>query len=307
MLACGIGEVLWDVFPDHEKFGGAALNFCANLQRLGDQTTLLSAVGKDERGQMAMGKMRSLGLSTNGVEEVEALATGIAAVAIASNGEPTFTIRRPAAFDAISTSIDSATAAQLKADGVKWIYYGTLLQTKPEIEQFTRDLVRHLFPVRAFYDINLRSGHWNLPLVKRLSELASVVKLNETEAQTLFALTQQGETEFSIEGFCQIWASTFDVDVICVTLGPEGCMIYDKGATYRVAGYAVEVCDTVGSGDAFAATFLHGYDRGWPISQAADFANALGALVASRAGATPDWTINEIVAMTLASKVARAM
>lgn len=75
-------------------------------------------------------------------------------------------------------------------------------------------------------------------------------------------------------------------------------MIYDKGSIYRVPGYAVEVCDTVGSGDAFAAAFLHGYDRGWPIVEAADFANALGALVASRAGATPDWTVNEVLAMT---------
>jgi fructokinase len=302
MLVCGIGEVLWDVFPDHEKFGGAALNFCANLQRLGDQATLLSAVGKDEHGRMALEKMHSLGLSTNGVEEVEALPTGVATVGIATSGEPTFVIHRPAAFDAISISIDSATTGKLKADGVKWIYYGTLLQTKPEIEHYTEDLARYLFPARGFYDINLRSGHWNLPLVKRLSELASVVKLNENEAQTLFALTQCGDTEFSLEGFCQMWASTFDVDVICVTLGPEGCMIYDKGSTYRVAGYAVEVCDTVGSGDAFAAAFLHGYDRGWPVSQTADFANALGALVASRAGATPDWTINEVVAMTQASK-----
>jgi len=302
MLACGIGEVLWDSFPDHETFGGAALNFCANLQRLGDQATLLSAVGKDEHGRMALDKMRSLGLSTKGVEEVDALATGIATVGVAPNGEPTFVIHRPAAFDAISTSVDSPTATQLRADGVNWIYYGTLLQTKPEIERFTRDLARCLFPARAFYDINLRSGHWNLPLVKRLSELASVVKLNETEAEMLFALTQKGNTEFSLEGFCQQWASTYDVDAICVTLGPAGCMIYDKGSTYRVAGYAVEVCDTVGSGDAFAAAFLHGYDRGWPTSQTADFANALGALVASRPGATPDWTINEVMAMTQASK-----
>jgi fructokinase len=306
MLVCGVGEVLWDIFADQEKFGGAPLNFCANLQRLGDQATLLSAVGKDERGRMALERMRSLGLATNGVKEVEGLPTGIATVGTTTNGEPTFVIQRPAAFDAISTSFDSTTLAQLKADGVEWIYFGTLLQTKPEIERFTADLARHLLPARGFYDINLRSGHWNLPLVQRLSQLASIVKLNESEAQTLFALTWPGDTEFSLEGFCQMWASMFDVDVICVTLGPEGCMIYDKGSTYRVAGYAIDVCDTVGSGDAFAAAFLHGHDRGWPISQIADFANALGALVASRAGATPDWTINEVVAMTQVSKLARS-
>jgi fructokinase len=104
--------------------------------------------------------------------------------------------------------------------------------------------------------------------------------------------------EFSLEEFCRIWASAYGIDVICITLGPAGCMIYDRGAIYRVGGYEVTVRDTVGSGDAFAAAFLHGYDHGWPIRQTAHFANALGALVASRAGATPDWTIAEVLAMT---------
>jgi fructokinase len=298
MLACGIGEVLWDIFSDHEQFGGAALNFCVNLQRLGDEAVLLSAVGNDEHGRIALERMRSVGLTTRGIEAIDGLATGTATVGTADNGEPTFVIHRPAAFDALSTSINSPTVTQLKDGGVQWIYFGTLLQTVPKIEQFTGELADYLLPARAFYDINLRPGQWNLPLVKRLSQLASVVKLNEGEAQTLFELTQSGDTEFSLEGFCQMWASTFDIDVICVTLGSAGCLIYDKGFTHRVGGYAVEVCDTVGSGDAFAAAFLHGYDRGWPISEIAAFANALGALVASRPGATPEWTVDEVLAIT---------
>ena len=130
--------------------------------------------------------------------------------------------------------------------------------------------------------------------MQRLSHFASILKLNETEAKTLFDLTRTGDAAFSLEEFCRMWALTYGVDVICVTLGPVGCMVYDRGAIYKVPGYEVAVCDTVGSGDAFAAAFLHGYDRGWPMLQTARFANALGALVASRARATPDWTINEV-------------
>ena len=51
----------------------------------------------------------------------------------------------------------------------------------------------------------------------------------------------------------------------------------------------MKVVDTVGSGDAFAAGFLHGYDLKWTTARTATLANALGALVASRAGATPAW------------------
>ena len=296
MLVCSVGEVLWDVFSDKERFGGAALNFCAHLQRLGHRSILLSAVGKDERGRMALEQMRSLGLSTEGVQEVAELPTGIATISMGLDGEPTFVIPRPAAFDAIS--VDAATLATIKAAGVDWLYFGTLLQTKPEIERLTTGLAQQFHPARCFYDMNLRTGQWNLPLVQRLSSLASIVKLNEGEARTLFGLTTMSSKEFSLGEFCRLWASTYRIDVMCVTLGPAGCMIYDRGAIYRVAAYEVTVRDTVGSGDAFAAAFLHGYDRGWPIRQTAHFANALGALVASRAGATPDWSVAEVLAMT---------
>jgi fructokinase len=54
----------------------------------------------------------------------------------------------------------------------------------------------------------------------------------------------------------------------------------------------------VGSGDAFAAAFVHGLSMGWPLAQVADLANRVGALVASRPGAVPPWTIEECQALT---------
>jgi fructokinase len=62
-------------------------------------------------------------------------------------------------------------------------------------------------------------------------------------------------------------------------------------------GYSVKVADTVGSGDAFAAAFLHGLGSGWPAGRIADFANRVGALTASRPGAVPDWTLAEANAL----------
>jgi fructokinase len=66
-------------------------------------------------------------------------------------------------------------------------------------------------------------------------------------------------------------------------------------------GFPVAVADTVGAGDAFAAAFLHGLQLGWPIERITRFANALGALVASRPGATPAWTPDDV--QTTASAV----
>ncbi|MFP5231471.1 MAG: carbohydrate kinase family protein [Acidobacteriota bacterium] len=296
MLVCGVGEVLWDIFPDKETFGGAALNFCANLQRLGDAATLVSAVGNDRLGHLALERMHLLGLDTMAVQRVEDLPTGTAAISTGPDGEPAFSIPRPAAFDAISP--DPSTVALLVAAAPRWLYFGTLLQTNPCMERFTTELACKLRPAGTFYDMNLRPGHWNLPLVQRLSQLSTIVKMNEAEARMLHAHTQSGHRAFSLDAFCRIWASTYDVEIICITLGGSGCLIYAQEDVLLVPGFKVTVCDTVGSGDAFASAFLHGYSSGWTIAQTARFANALGAIVASRAGATPDWTMDEIAAIT---------
>jgi len=51
----------------------------------------------------------------------------------------------------------------------------------------------------------------------------------------------------------------------------------------------------VGAGDAFAAAFMHGLSLNRPLREIAAFANRVGALVASRHGAIPDWTLEEAV------------
>jgi fructokinase len=141
--------------------------------------------------------------------------------------------------------------------------------------------------------MNLRTGNWNLPLVLRLCGQATVLKLNEAEARTLSDLTGLANEGFSLEEFCKEWADRYSLEAVCVTLGSAGCFVYQGSVSCAVAGYEVAVRDTVGAGDAFAAAFLHGYHRKWSLRRTASFANALGSLVASRAGATPVWTLEE--------------
>lgn len=78
-----------------------------------------------------------------------------------------------------------------------------------------------------------------------------------------------------------------------MTLGERGCAILNRGAYCESPGYRVQVADSVGAGDAFAAALFHGLGRRWDTRRLGCFANAVGALVASRPGATPDWNIEE--------------
>ena len=294
MQIVSIGEVLWDVFGEKEFLGGAPLNFSAHLHRLDSSVTLLSAVGADARGNLTLKTMRNLGLTTEMVHTVAERPTGTAIIVTDSAGNASFTIDRPAAFDCLR--MDDALFERLDSLQPGWIYFGTLALTEECTEQILLQLLQHSPQAKRFYDMNLRTGHWNLPLVLRLSALATVLKLNDTEAEHLFTLTF-GTREFDLEEFCRHWSSTYNIETICVTLGSKGCAVFHAEALQAFAGVSIEVADTVGAGDAFAAAFLHGLDAGWPMARTAAFANALGALVASREGATPVWQIDECLSL----------
>ncbi len=290
MRIISLGEVLWDVFEEREFLGGAPLNFSANTQRLGNSVLLLTAVGDDERGSRAVAQMSTLGVSTEFVQIVTERPTGTAVVVTDHSGSASYVIERPAAFDCVR--IDHSLLSRLQQFDPEWIYFGTLTQTDSRSLDALTEIIRRSPGAKRFYDMNLRTGHWNFTLVEDLSRIATVLKLNDAEAELLFHQVS-GEEPFSLQAFCRYWSSKYGVKTICITLGGEGCAVFIDGTLRTFPGYTVKVVDTVGAGDAFAAAFLHGLHLGWPIERIAPFANALGALVASRAGATPAWTLDE--------------
>jgi len=94
-----IGEVLWDIFPDSRRLGGAPLNFAVNARRLGHEPLLVSAVGNDKLGEEAVARIAALGLDTQMVGVSNRRETGTARVEFGESEHPKFTIVRPAAYD----------------------------------------------------------------------------------------------------------------------------------------------------------------------------------------------------------------
>ncbi len=293
MHAIAVGEILWDLIGNSEYLGGAVLNFSVQLTRLGHGVSLVSAVGDDPRGRSALSKAHDLGLSTRFVGTVADQPTGIVTVTVDSAGQPSYVIHRPAAYD--FASLDEADFAELASPPPDWIAFGTLHSMHPKACQLLRTVIRCFPHARRFYDINLRCDSYTPELVKNLCELAHVVKLNDAEVAMVGQMF--GTRETTLEAFCRAYASRFEWQAVCVTRGSEGCALLLGGDYLEVTGYHVMVADTVGAGDAFAAALAHGIQSGWPAREVADFANRLGALVASRSGGVPAWTMNELRAL----------
>jgi fructokinase len=285
-----VGEILWDVFGEREFLGGAPLNFSVSAQRLGNSVALLSAVGADSRGSLALETMHQHGLTTDFVQTSATSPTGAAFVSTDQQGNASFVIDRPAAFDKVD--LNASLLSWISAFEPQWIYFGTLAQAFYGGEQRLAQILDTLPKSRRFYDINLRHDHWTLPLVKQLSGLATITKMNESEAQELWNQTN-GTGPYSLEDFCRFWAAAYGCELICITRGSEGCAVWQRDHLQFFPGFRVSVVDTVGAGDAFAAAFLHGLEQEWPVEKTASFANRIGGLVASRAGATPDWSLEE--------------
>jgi fructokinase len=294
MNILSIGEVLWDVFENTEHLGGAALNFAAHARILGHSVSFISAVGDDLRGQRVVEKMEAMGLPTRLLHQVKAHPTGIVTVNLDASGQPHFTIHRPAAYD--FPELSDADLHELISQQPDWIYFGTLFQISPQAKALTLKLIDAMPNARRFYDVNLRENSYNAALVSELMSHATTVKLNDQEVDTIRVMF--GWSYRSLEDFCRAVAKKFGWEAVCVTRGESGCALAVGDQYVEAKGYQVRVADTVGAGDAFAAAFVHGLGRGWGPLAIADFANRVGALVASRPGGTPQWTIEETAGLT---------
>jgi fructokinase len=285
-----VGEVLWDLFEHSTALGGAPLNFAAHAKRLGYNPVLISAVGADCLGKAALQEIAGLGLDTSFLQTTRRFPTGTARVELGPGDQTRFVIERPAAYDAISLREEQVTQIIQRAPAC--FYYGTLFASAPEGRVVLDKLMDALPAATRLYDLNLRPGNYSVRLVIEMLELADVVKLNEEELCIVSKFTRLPS---EIEAFCREGSKRHGWKAVCVTLGARGCAMLCGEEYVEALGHAVEVADPVGAGDAFAAAFLHGLVSHWPVARIAEFANRVGALVASRHGAIPDWTIQEAV------------
>jgi fructokinase len=286
----GIGELLWDLFPDGPRLGGAPFNVVANLRRLGHDAAFVTAVGDDDLGRDALASADELGVDATFVAVSLDLPTGTVRVTPDPVADHRFEIGSPAAYESVGDV--EALAARIEAWGPDALVFGTLAQRFEGVRALTGRIAAMGRVTHRLYDVNLRDGCWSPGLVLDRLPLATIVKANETEAATLASIVGCGVDPGDLGARL---AADHGVRMLCVSRGAAGAALWVDGSVLSVPGTPVEVADTVGAGDAFAAGLLHGVLTGLPPHHALAFADRLGAHVASRPGALPDWRVDEVV------------
>lgn len=287
MKLISVGEIIWDIYPDGAVIGGAPLNFCAHLSHLGDTAYLFSAVsGTDRYGKGAMEELARHGVRTDLIQKNDR-PTGSCLVTLDGYGVPCYEIAADCAHDHLTA--DEPTLDRIRSLGADVFSFNTLIQRNPDSRTaLCRILAACSFP-EIFCDINLRKDCYDRAAVLRCLENATCLKLSDSEAETLrrMELLSAGTLDAVPECLCRRYPN---IRYAVLTLGADGSAVFDAaaGRLFRSGKPPrVQVVSTVGAGDCYGATFLHGIHAGLSVGDAIAAATERSNLVVSHKEAVP--------------------
>lgn len=289
------GEVLWDVFPDEERIGGAPLNVASRLAGFGIQTEMISKVGTDEKAKELLAYLRSNNVEVRNITEDEEFPTGVVRVSLSASGSASYDIAYPSAWDKIETTpgmLEAVAAADM-------FIFGSLVCR----DEVSRKSLFELLPKAKYkvLDFNLRPPHYSKELLLQLITHADFIKLNDDELYEIAEMLGSGFN--SLEQNLHYIAEKSSAESICVTKGRHGAVLLRETKLYYNSGYKIKVKDTVGAGDSFLASLIAKLFQGSSPQEALDFACAVGALVAGQEGANPTLTDTAIKAFMLGDEL----
>ncbi len=286
----GIGEALFDLYPDgREVLGGAPLNFAVHANRLakqlGREASPVSRIGRDARGALLKTALTDLGVSHAHLQEDPEHPTGVVHISLAaSQQEPAYTIAADSAWDFIEPSEDlDALAARCEA-----VCFGTLAQRKDRAREVIEEFLARASKAIRLFDLNLRQDFYDRSVLRRGCALATALKLNERELEILadmLHLRGNRHGDFVLALF-----DRFPLEQVLLTRGSRGCILYTPKAkceVHNVSYPSQPGADSVGAGDGAAAGFIVGLLANLPEARIVELANHVGAFVSSQQGATP--------------------
>ncbi len=280
------GEILFDVFLEHKKIGGAPLNVASRLNSLGGEVAIISSIGNDENGKILVDYLKESGINTDAIQVNEMYPTGIVNVILNEKGNASYDINYPSSWDKIETTNQNIEMVK-NAD---FLVYGSLSSR----DFVSKNTLQTLLDVAKYkiFDVNLRSPHYAKKTIIDLMQTADFIKFNDDELNEI--CDDLNSNIKSLEQNIKFIAKETNTPTVCVTLGSHGAILFTNNTFYYNCGFKVNVVDTVGSGDSFLAALIIKLLNGEDPQYALNHACAIGAIVAQSEGANPVISPSEI-------------
>lgn len=276
----GIGEALWDVFPDGKRIGGAPANFAYHVSQFGLQSMVVSAVGKDALGDEIISIFKSKNL--NYIVPQISFLTGTVKVTIDAAGIPDYNITENVAWDNIPMSAELLSLAKDTCA----VCFGSLAQ-RNECSRRTINEFLNLLPSDAtlIFDINLRQNYYNKDIIEKSLNKCNILKINEDELAIVVKMF--GITGDNYASQCEELISKYSLDALILTCGENGSYVFADNFKSFIPTPKVQVADTVGAGDSFTAAFVSSLLQGKDLRTAHQIAVKVSAYVCTQTGAMP--------------------
>ena len=239
----GLGEILWDVFPERKVLGGAPANFAYHASQFGFNGYAVSAIGNDLLGKEILKSLEEKEL--NYLIEQTDFPTGTVKVQLDGRGIPTYEITENVAWD----NIPFTTRLENLAKNTTTVCFGSLAQ-RNEVSRATIHKFLDLMPADSLkvFDINLRLKYFSKDIITTSLNKASALKINDEE---IVKIAEIFELQGTDEELCQQLLDKYKLKFLILTKGTRGSYVLTPYEKSFLATPKVTIADTVGAGDSF--------------------------------------------------------
>ena len=275
-LQVGVG--LEDVESFGKFLGGSAANVAVAAARLGNRAALISGVGNDPFGRFVRRELERLGVDNRFIATHDAYPTPVTFCEIFPPDDfPLYFYRKPSAPDL------QITPAEIDADAVRSarLYWSTVTGLSEEPSRsayFAAWDIRGRAPLTVL-DLDYRPMFWETPA-------AASEQVQRALGHVTVAVGNREECEIAVGESNPRKAADalldLGVELAIVKQGPRGVLGKTKHSSVTVPPNEVDVVNGLGAGDSFGGSLIHGLLRDWPLEKTLRYANAAGAIVASR-------------------------
>ncbi|EDQ02244.1 Sugar kinase, ribokinase family protein [Shewanella benthica KT99] len=260
--------------------GGVGRNIAENLARLGSQTRLISAIGKDTYGQMIMNQCQQAGIDMKGCLQLNDANTSTYLSVLDGDGDMHVAINDMAILERLSVEVLKEKEELLRR--------ADLIILDANLSAESLEYLLNNFSDRPIFVDTVSCV--KAKKIKPFLSSVHTLKPNLKEAEQLSGIIIEDYSELPA---LANWFHNQGVKRIFLSLGSDGVFYSDEGAQAHIPAIPIAMVNANGAGDAFLAGLAHGWIQEWGIEQSTKFAMA-AAVVALSHLATINPNMSEI-------------
>lgn len=278
-----IGEILFDLFDNNKKLGGAPFNFAFHLKKLGFPVRFVSRVGEDALGREILYFLKQHQFDLTDIQTDPDHDTGTVKVTMSREGHA-FTITPDTAWAHLTFDRGISTLLQQSCD---LLYFGSLIQHNEEGIFLIQKVMSQKRPgTTVFCDLNLRPGFYGPSVIKTVLRDSDILKLNQEEWLEVSGMSAGETLNRKIMG---PFMTAHNLKLIVLTLGSLGSQWITREKSHSSPPLSLKkVVDTVGAGDAYAAVTAAGWLKNLPIDTIMNLASEFAGHICTIKGALPE-------------------